>query len=224
MEVIGEGRESEGRQWLNVRDPNGREGWLPTEYAVTVADSPLEIEGAIGSKTAEMFGLTVGDRLLFLPYWTRIPQQLTVKITGIIEPNDPTEEYWLLYQDRFTYPAGEYITAPVFVPAQPFLQGVAHFCPLLASYSWYVYLDIAKIDATKVPATIGGISNLRSELSNRLPRLMQLTTLDRLLEEYEKKLLFTHVPLFLLIFQIVGIVLYYLAMVSTMLLQRQSGA
>ena len=223
MEVIGEGRESEGRHWVNVRDPDGREGWLPAEYSVAVADPQLEIEGAISSGTAEMFGLSVGDQLLFIPYWTRGPRQLTVKITGIIEPIDPEEEYWLLYQNRFTYPAGEYITAPVFVPEQTFLEGIAHFCPLLADYSWYLYLDTAKIDATKVPAIREGITNLRSELSTKLPRLMQLTTLDRLLEEYEKKLLFTHIPLFLLIFQIVGIVLYYLVMVSTMLIQRQSG-
>ena len=41
--------------------------------------------------------------------------------------------------------------------------------------------------------------------------------------EYQEKLFFTRLPLFALMLLIVGIALYYLVLVATMLVERQAG-
>ena len=50
-----------------------------------------------------------------------------------------------------------------------------------------------------------------------------MTDLPEVLETFDEKLFFTRIPLLVLVLQIAGIVLYYLFMVSTMLVERQAG-
>ncbi|MFQ5381183.1 MAG: ABC transporter permease, partial [Dehalococcoidia bacterium] len=81
-------------------------------------------------------------------------------------------------------------------------------------------LDINSRNASDVESRVGG---LRSGLLATIPRTSVSTILDETIDLYESKLFFTRLPLFALMLQIVGIVLYYLVMVATMLQERQTG-
>ena len=54
-------------------------------------------------------------------------------------------------------------------------------------------------------------------------RTVVMTDLPEVLETFDQKLFFTRIPLLVLVLQIAGIVLYYLFMVSTMLVERQQS-
>ena len=62
------------------------------------------VEGMIGSETAELFKVDVGDRLVFVTGYGVNTRQIKIELTAIIDPIDITEEYWQLKTDVFTVP------------------------------------------------------------------------------------------------------------------------
>jgi len=190
----------------------------------------LEIEAMIGSDAARLFDVWVGDRLVMLYGWGKYPTRITVRLTGIIDPIDINDEYWFLKDDMFILPDDmggsmtEGPTAPLFIPSQTLFEGVGRLAPTLkVNYNWYYFLDIDRITSLNSAAIKRGVQRLDSQIISELPRSSALTTLDGIITMYEHKLLFTQIPLFLLIFQIVGVILYYVVTVANMVIDQQAG-
>ena len=188
----------------------------------------LEIEAMIGSTAAELFDVWVGDRLVLLYGWGKYPVRLTVRLTGIIDPIDPEEEFWFLNSDLFALQGDsgeiEGPTAPLFIPEQTLFEGIGRLVPnLKATYHWYYYLDTNKITSANAAAIKRGVQRMESQIIADLPRSSAFTQLNSIITTYEQKLLFTQIPLFLLIFQIVGIILYYVVTVANMVIDQQAG-
>jgi len=189
----------------------------------------LEIEALIGSQAAERFDVWVGDRLVFLYGWGKYPTQLTIRLSGIIDPIDPEEEYWFLKNDVFILPddaagEGEGPTAPLFIPQQTLFEGVGRLIPeMKATFNWYYYVDTSAITSQNAAAVRRGVDRMESQIVAELPRSSAFSQLEGIIATYEQKLLFTQIPLFLLIFQIVGIILYYVVTVANMVIDQQAG-
>jgi len=189
----------------------------------------LEIEAMIGSDAAKLFDVWVGDRLVLFYGWGKYPVRVTVRLTGIIDPIDPEEAFWFLNQDLFMLQddvgqSTEGPTAPLFVPEQTLFEGIGRLVPnLKATYYWYYYIDTDKITSANATSIKRGIQRMERQIVAELPRSSAFTTLDSIITVYEQKLLFTQIPLFLLIFQIVGIILYYVVTVANMVIDQQAG-
>jgi len=189
----------------------------------------LEVEAMIGSDIAGIFDVWVGDRLVLLYGWGQYPTRITVRITGIIDAIDMEEEYWFLKDDMFILPddmsgGTEGPTVPLFIPEQTMFEGIGRLVPnLKATYNWYYFMDIGEITSLNSAAVKRGVQRLQSQIITDLPRSSALTALDSIITTYEHKLLFTQIPLFLLIFQIVGIILYYVVTVANMVIDQQAG-
>jgi len=189
-----------------------------------LADPGLEIEAMIGSEAAETFGVGVGDRLLFTHPWSGALQPITIKLTGIIDPIDPKEEFWFLNTEIFTGPRDEGKVAPLFIPEQTLFEGVARIAPLAtATYHWFYYVDPTKINTQNAESIKNAINRMDRQITAELPYSSQLTITHVVISTYEYKLLYTQIPLFLLVVQIVGIVLYYLVTIANMVIEQQSG-
>lgn len=202
------------------RYPNPTPSGLSPEE---LADPGLEIEAMIGSETAGLWDVGVGDRLIFTSTRGSPPPEITVKLTGIIDPVDPGEEYWFLYTNLFTVPGND-LVAPVFVTEQSLFQGIGRIAPLsTATYHWFYYVDTDRINSQNAGAIKNRIQRMQDQIVTELPRSSMLTSLDGVIHSYQQKLLFTQIPLFLLVFQIVGIILYYVVTVANMVIERQSG-
>jgi ABC-type lipoprotein release transport system permease subunit len=187
-------------------------------------ESTLEIEAMIGSETAEMFGVGVGDRVIFIHPWAEPEQQITIKLTGIIDPIDPEEEYWFLYTDIFTMTENDWITVPLFIPEQTLFEGVGRIIPSTnVTYHWFYYVDLTQINAQNAETIKNAIDRMENQIIAELPQSEKFTLLDGVITTYQQRQLFAQIPLFLLVFQIVGIVLYYVATVANMVIDRQSG-
>jgi len=187
-------------------------------------DPEFAIEGMIGSETAEKFDVGVGDRLTFIGGYGENENQITIELTAIIDPIDPKEEYWFLNTDIFTVPDDQGKVAPIFIPEQTLFEVVASFFPTnKASYNWYYYVDIDKINSQNTETIKNAVRRMERQLLVALPRSGLFTILDSVIIEYQGKLMFTQIPLFLIVFQIVAIILYYLITVANMLIERQSA-
>ena len=189
-----------------------------------LADPGLGIEAMIGSEAAELFGVGVGDRLLFTHPWGDSPKPITFKLTGIIDPIDPKEEFWFLNTEIFTGPKDEGMIAPLFIPEQTLFEGVGRMAPVpTATYHWFYYVDPTKVNTQNAESIKNAINRMERQITAELPRSEQLTLTNVVISAYEHKLLYTQIPLFLLVIQIVGIVLYYLVTIANMLIEQQSG-
>lgn len=179
------------------------------------------IEAMIGSQTAAKFNVGVGDYLIFLTGWGESEKQIKIKLTAIIEPKNPEEEYWFLMKDIFTVDG---MKAPLFIPEETLFEALSLYNPSSrANYNWFYFVDPEKITSGNADTIKNALDRMERQLLASMPRVVMFTTLDVAIKEYQDKLMFTQIPLFLIVSQIVAIILYYLVTVSNMLIERQSG-
>ncbi|MFC2010587.1 FtsX-like permease family protein [Chloroflexota bacterium] len=192
-------------------------------------DPEFTIEGMIGSETADIFGVGVGDRLIVHTDDGLEQKRITVELTAIIDPIDPREEYWLLKTDVFTVapPMGEEAgppVAPIFIPEETLFEIVSRLIPdTEVSYNWFYFVDLDRINSLNVGDVTDGITGLENRLASDFPRAGLITSILTVINQYQQKLLFTQIPLFLIVAQISAIILYYLVTVANMLIDRQAG-
>lgn len=205
---------------------------FPTDLEPAELEQPgLEIEAMLGPDAAEQYGVWVGDRIIILVGWGSFPVPITIRITGIIEPTDPTEEYWFLKTDVFFVPPQDGVgtspqapVAPLFIPEQTLFEGLGQLAnQAKATYNWYHFVDTGAITSENAASVKSGVKRMQTQMLAELPRSSVFTVLDSVIVQFEQKLLYTQIPLFLLIFQIVAIVLYYVITVANMVVDRQAG-
>lgn len=199
----------------------------PTPYGLTqeqLADPGFHIDGMISSETAKNFGVGVGDRLVFIGGYGEYANQITIELTAIIDPIDPNDEFWFLNTDIFTVPLDQGLVAPIFIPEQSLFEAVARMFPTAtASYHWFYFVDIDKIHSQNAETIKNSVRLMERQLLVSLPRSAVFSNLASVITEYQGKLMYTQIPLFLIVSQIVAIILYYLVTVANMLIERQSG-
>ncbi|MEE8419079.1 MAG: FtsX-like permease family protein, partial [Dehalococcoidales bacterium] len=187
-------------------------------------DPEFAIEGMIGSETAELFGVSVGDRLIFRTGFGADERQINIDLTAIIDPIDLSEEFWFLKTDVFTMPDQDGIIAPIFIPEETLFNGVAGVIPASrAQYNWLYFVDIEKIGSENAGNIRNAVNRMERQILANLPKTGLLTNIQGIIGQYQEKLLFTQIPLFLIVSQIVAVILYYLITVSNMLIERQAG-
>ena len=79
------------------------------------------------------------------------------------------------------------------------------------------------VNARNARSVRENILGFRRTMDANVQRTTVLSDLPEVLETFDQKLFFTRIPLLVLVLQIAGIVLYYLFMVSTMLVERQQS-
>ena len=113
---------------------------------------------------------------------------------------------------------------PLIVPEKTFfLLGDAFPGGSAESSRWNVYIDPSRVTAERTGRVEGTIGGLEQNLLNSIERSRIFTSLDTLLAEYRTKLVYTRIPVYLLLFQVAGIALYYISMLSGMLVERRTS-
>jgi putative ABC transport system permease protein len=201
------------------------EGRLPrTASPPPNSQTPPAVEVAIGRESAERLGVRVGQSFDFYSYWAPEAAPVRVTVSGIIEPNDPEEPYWFGRDDRFSVTTTTWPTYPFFTDERSLVESVAVYSPAMdGSFETYVFVDTDRINSRNARAVENRLRTLDGALREGIERTTLETRLPETLATYREKLFFTRLPLFALILQVVGIVLYYLIMVTTMLVERQAG-
>lgn len=181
------------------------------------------VEAAIGKEAAERIGVRVGDAFDLHPFWREDAQPVRVVVTGIIAPRDLDEPYWFGRRDRFALETS-WPTYPLWLDEAVVRERVAAYLPDMDStLETYAFVDIGAIDARNARQVEANTRALAVALREAVPNVVVETRLAEVIASYQTKLFFTRLPLFALMLQIVGIALYYLAMVSSMLVERQHG-
>ncbi len=196
---------------------------LKTDAAADPSQPPT-LKVVVGKETADRFAVKVGDTFDMHPFWHPEVRPVTIVVGGIIEPKDLSEEYWFGKTDRFAVTNTTWRTYPFFIDEPSMSNVVAGYLPdMSVDFTSFFFVNTAVINARNATNVETGFR----AASNLLVRELERTTIDTKLPDtirnFREKLFFTRLPLFALIMQVVGIVLYYIVMVSTMLVDRQGG-
>ncbi|GIW13963.1 MAG: hypothetical protein KatS3mg062_1402 [Tepidiforma sp.] len=182
-----------------------------------------EVGAAIGKEAADRFGVQVGDAFDLHPFWRADVAPVRVVVTAIIAPKDPAEPYWGGRTDRFALDTS-WATYPFWVDEATVREAVSGYLPDMDStLETYLFTDIGGIDARNAGTVEANTRALVTSLREAVPNVVVETGLADIIAAYQTKLFFTRLPLFALMLQVVGIALYYLVMVSSMVVERQQG-
>ncbi|MEO6042311.1 MAG: FtsX-like permease family protein [Tepidiformaceae bacterium] len=182
-----------------------------------------KLELTLGKATADRMGVKVGDAFDLSLHWKK-GVVYRAELVGLIEPNDLSEPYWFGRTDRFEMPATRWPTYPFFMDEKTFVDALGSTNPEIdVNYEVFGFVDPAKIDYTNARLVEDNVNALDREIRAQVGQTELKTKLATVLTDYRTKLFFTRLPLFALMLQIVGIVLFFVVMMSTMVIERQTG-
>jgi ABC-type multidrug transport system fused ATPase/permease subunit len=212
-------------QFMTDLEPHIRvvEGKLPAAGRAT-ADQAATIEVAMAAEPARRNDIRVGTQMDLHPFWRPDAQPIRATVVGLVEPLDAGDEFWVGMRDLFDFPTTRWETYALFIDERTYFDAVVAYLPNTSSDFWYfAYLNTDSLDARNAEAVRLSLESLQRHLSASIERTVVGTELPRVLRTFDEKLFFTRIPLLVLVLQISAIVLYYLFMVSTMLVERQSS-
>ena len=204
------------------------------------------IEAVIGKEPAFLLSLGVGDFVTLTPF-LRAPGHVSAKIVGILEPIDPTVEYWRGSADTFISPdprmqaeiavnldddSAVFEGGPVIDPAAPPLplfttlatltDGVGRDYPgTLVSSSWLLYMDKERLKEWSISETRSRIKGMESQLVRTMPGSTVFSGMSSLVSRFETRSFFSMVPMLLLLAVMVITVIYYLSMMVSYLVESR---
>ncbi|MFN8618749.1 MAG: FtsX-like permease family protein [Dehalococcoidia bacterium] len=187
-------------------------------------ESPPQVEVMIGKASADKLGMKLGDSFDLHPFWRTDKAAVRVTIVGLIEPRDISDPYWFGKTDRFLSDTQNWQTYPFWVDEATVNGVLATYLPDMdSSVETYGLVNIGHINARNARSIEDGARSLDPAIREGVSGATAETKLADIVSSYRTKLFFTRLPLFALMLQVVGIALYYLVMVATMLIERQAG-
>ena len=201
---------------------------------VTPTEEGLHVEVLLGSTPANVFSLKVGDVLEMKPS-LGTDVAITAEIVGIIEPTDPTADYWQQNADVFMEPAPleeipdvgievdpEEPPIALFVTKQALIDSLSKAYPgSLVSSSWFIFIEKEPLKKIRPEVLRERLGNLESGMAVRMQGSAVFTGITSLLDRFERRSFFTSIPLLLLLTIMVITVLYYMSMMVSYLVQSR---
>ena len=194
-------------------------------------------EAVISETTANRFSLGVGDEVVM----TRelgSRRMVTVRISGIIKPIDPSEDYWtsLIAPRVFLDPPtiaddveGQDVQYNPEEPPVPLLVTQAGLIDSLgAAYPgslcnslWFVMIDTERLKEWSAEEAGRRITDLGVRVAAAIPGAKLNSAVLRLLDRFERRSFFARVPLLLLVAILIATVLLYVVMMASHLVRRR---
>ena len=183
----------------------------------------LSLEVALGAEAAQSLGWAPGATLFLVPFGTAPEEKVAITVVGIVEPSDPEDLYW--FRDISKFRLGDEVpVVPLYTSEEGFFEGMgARYPILLGTYWWYVFLDVESLTAATAPGARHSLVALEADINRSFPRSLVLSAFDGVISGYQRDLALAKVPLFLFTSLVIGVVLYYLVLITVMLARDRGG-
>ena len=200
------------------------DGQWPDPAPAATPDAPPIIDVALGVDAAAAGGFQLGEARDIHASWRDDAAPIQLRVVGLVRPIDYTARYWGVRRDHFLVPVEKTDAFAFFAPRATLIDAMAGYMPELRA-RLEVY---AQVDRAAFVADEAGLAAIRfrasfEAIAKEIERARVETKIVSVLNDYETKEFFSSIPLLVLTLQIVGIVLFYLVLVSTMVVERQSG-
>ena len=198
-------------------------GRLPRDDALNNPGQPLEIEAIIPAEAAQLFGLQVADRVATVPHWDDEIPSVTVVVSGIFERNEPGTEFWYLEDAVLNAATGPtFRTAPLHISEAAYFDVLGPALPRMDSiYAWLLSVDDGRINAGNSAFALFDTEAMNSVMSATLSTYRQSTALDNALREYDRRLFFSKLPMFVVLILIAIVILYYVVTLASLTVEER---
>ena len=203
--------------------PGGR---MPAELLDTSPDgNPITIEAAVPYEIANEIGLTVGSTLSAVPHWVDSTPYASVVVSGFFRRVDPDHPIWRLDNEVFhTFSSGSFIAVPLLVSEDTLLRGLGgSFTDMDSTYGWMLLVDHERLRAANATDALYSIIAMRRSMSRTFLSYRQVTDLDNALADYDERLLFTKLQMFVVLILIAVVVLYYVVTLSSLIAEQRKA-
>ena len=196
------------------------EGRWPSGTGVT--GQPVDV--AVDQLGAELLGLDIGETMEVFPatiFDDAIPIQ--VRLVGIFQLNDPDDEFWYGLSYASSKKDDRWTLIPLYTDRESLINRVLGSYPsLYAETTWHLFPDHEKLRAEHIVEIQGLIAQVERAVTVGLKNSSYSIRLDTLLRDFEVELLLARLPLLLMLFLVVGILVYYLTLVAGLIVRSRS--
>ncbi len=200
------------------------DGVWPDPALAATPDLPPTVDVAMGVEAAAAGGIELGEVRDIHASWRNDAEAMQIRLVGLVQPIDYTDRFWGVRRDHFLVPTERTDAFAFFAPRATLSDAMAGYMPELRAR-----LEVqAQVDRRAFTADEAGTAAIQfraafESITKEIERARIESEIVDVLNTYETKEFFSSIPLLVLTLQIVGIVLFYLVLVSTMVVERQSG-
>ena len=196
-------------------------GTGPRDDRLNKPGLPLELEALVPVEAVRSFGLSVGDRLVAVPHWADDVPYVTVVIVGIFERANPTSEYWRLYEAALRRPESSILrTVPFYLSPEAYLGVLGpSFRRMSGAYAWLLVTDTGRLNPRNAETALAGIEGMHRTLSAAITEYRQTTAVDQAIAEYDRRVFFGRLPMFVVLILTAVVILYYVATLSSLMVE-----
>ena len=202
------------------------EGRIPRSGVVQISDGSdgqmMMIEVMMTDTAIDELGLVVGDQFKVVfrdpdrATRTKFENPIGVTVVGRFIPSDSKSNYWIYDANTAFNNGAMYINRDVYLE-----ELVQRFPGIFYEASWYSDFDTDAIRASTYQEIIGNLETLRFNVPRILLDTKLVMSPEDTLYRFSQKLFFLKLILFILGAPIVAIVLYYISLTSSMVVDRQ---
>ena len=201
------------------------EGAPPIPSAAVGPDQPLELEALVPLRAMQELGARVGDRFAAVPTISSDIPYVYVTISGAFDWESANDAELVSFTEESLQTrtlTTDLRLMPFFITRQSFLEALGpSIGRMSASYFWYLKTDPSLLNADNAQLTVANISVMSNRAVAALQTFSLTTGLDDALIEYDQRLFFSRLPMFIVLILIAFVILYYVATMSSILVENQ---
>ncbi len=201
------------------------QGSSPKLAAAIGFGEPLELEALVPLRAMREMGAQVGDRFAAVPTISSDIPHVYVTISGVFDIEDANDPELVAFTEQVLQTRSvttDLQVMPFFISRQSFLDALGvSIGGMTANYYWYLKTDPSLINADNSQLTVANIQVMTSRAVAALQTFSLTTGLDDALIEYDQRLFFSRLPMFIVLILIAFVILYYVATMSSLLVENQ---
>ena len=201
-----------------------RGSWPYSDPVAGSAEPGEPLQVAVDVLGSRLLQLDVGDKLEAFPAASFTdPPSIPVQIVGVFERVNADDEFWYASGNTFSFHDDKWTIVPLFTSEEAILSQVYDQYPTLyTDVTWFYYVDRPTIDAGNVDQALDSLRRIQRDVRTNLANSSNGIKLDEVLEAYQEQLLLARIPLYLILFLMVGTLAYYLALITALIIKSRA--
>ncbi len=208
---------------VHLTGMDGRVRVLEGQWPTGPGTSGAAVEIAVDRLGSELLGMGVGDVMEIFPaslFEDSLPMK--VRIAAIFEVLDPSDEFWYGLSATSSKKDERWTLVPLFASEEALLSEVLGSYPAIyADTTWHFHPDPERMPASEVEEIQRLLAQIERSVTVGLSNSSYRIRLDSLLRDFEQELLLGRLPLLLLLFLVVAILTYYLALIAGLIVRSR---
>ncbi len=184
---------------------------------------PMEIEAIVPADVADELDIEAGQVLSAVPYSDSAVPFARVTVSGLFERRAAGDDFWVLYDRVLQKGASLTVESlPLFVDEGGYFAVVGPaFGRLESTYGWLLDVDTDLITVADKERAAADIEQAQQWINSAEPGFRLSTSLLAVFTGYDERLLFTKVPMLVFLVTAAIVVLYYVATMASLTIDRR---